>query len=97
MPQAIQDRFLTPNPKDKEVVVLTDKGGNAAIMASRSSTTALSAEAVRILRMSFMEAAPAKLRAIVRTRVPEDVDFATAWVDESVAQASSACLLPAPR
>jgi len=86
MPQAIQDRFLTPNPADKQVVVLTDKEGSAAVMASRSKTTVLSAEALRILRMSFMEGEPAKLRAIVRTRIPEDIDFATAWIDESVEQ-----------
>lgn len=83
--RALKDRFLTPSTQDKEVVVLTDRGESAAIMASRRLTTALSAEATTILRSSFMGDSPRKLPEVVHDRSEEDAKFVASWIDEMVA------------
>ena len=82
--RVVPSRYLTPGRADKEILVLTDKAGGAAILTSEHWIAALSAEAARIVKTSFMEGSPRKLPAIVRHDVPEDLDSAVDWIGEMV-------------
>lgn len=62
----ILEQFLVPSTVDREVVVLTDAEMCSAVMASRTNTAVLSAEATEILFKSLLsnivESGPAALK-----------------------------------
>jgi hypothetical protein len=80
----LSDRFLAPSPEDPEVVILTDKAGSSAIMATHRNTTALTAEAVSILQRSFLADEPLTVPDLLGSTESELAQLSRSWVIESV-------------
>jgi hypothetical protein len=82
MASSILDNYLIPNPSDHEVVILSDSEMNTSVVASRSNTIVLSAEATKLLYSAFVGAVPAKLRDIIDSD-PGVIEDAACWIRDS--------------
>jgi len=76
------EQFLTPNPTDREVVVLADKEMSGSVMVSRSHTVAMSGEATRLVHSALVDAAPLKLRDVLHS-TPR-LETALTWIKDSI-------------
>lgn len=65
------EQFVVPNPKDEEIVFLSDAHYTSAVMASKSNTVVLSSEAARILHHGFLGAEDTAAGHVRPTRLRE--------------------------
>jgi hypothetical protein len=77
------EQFLTPNPTDREVVVLSDNEMSCSIMASRSHTVAMSGEATSLVHAAFLQAVPVRLGDLMQ-ETPARRDTALTWIRDSI-------------
>jgi len=81
-PLSILDSYLIPNPIDRQMVVLTDAGMSAAVLATKGNIVALSTEATKLLERSFLEQVPVRIKDLLEER-PEAIETALSWVKDS--------------
>jgi hypothetical protein len=79
---SVLDHYLLPDPRAREVVVLTDQELSCSVMASRSNTTAMSGEATQVLHAAWIDAVPTRLRGLTHDR-PYRTESVVIWIRES--------------
>jgi hypothetical protein len=89
-------QFLTPNPTDREVVVLSDNEMSCSIMVSRSHTVAMSGEATSLVHSALFGAVPARLRDLVREQ-PGRLETVLPWINGTIEEGMFGLSQEAPK